>query len=46
MGTLDYDITKYQPVLFAAESFTQVLEELTGFFTSYDEDRFAELTAD
>ena len=46
MGTLDYDITKYQPVLFAAESFTQVLEELTDFFNTYDEDRFAELTAD
>jgi phenylalanine-4-hydroxylase len=45
MGTLDYDITQYQPVLFAAESFTQVLEELTGFFHSYDEDRFGRLYA-
>ena len=29
MGTLDYDITRYQPVLFAAESFAQMLEELS-----------------
>ncbi|MFZ0664665.1 MAG: phenylalanine 4-monooxygenase, partial [Acidimicrobiales bacterium] len=40
MGTLEYDITQYQPVLFAAESFTQMLEELTVFFDSYDDDRF------
>jgi phenylalanine-4-hydroxylase len=44
MGTLDYDITQYQPVLFAAESFTQVLDELTSFFSSYDDDKFAQLT--
>ncbi len=43
MGTLDYDITQYQPVLFAAESFTQVLEELTDFFDSYDEESFSQL---
>ena len=45
MGTLDYDITQYQPVLFAADSFAQVLEELTDFFNSYDEDRFVQLVA-
>jgi len=43
MGTLGYDITQYQPVLFAAESFSQVLEELTTFFDSYDDERFNQL---
>jgi phenylalanine-4-hydroxylase len=43
MGTLEYDITKYQPVLFAATSFNQVEEELTAFFDSYDDERFAQL---
>ena len=43
MGTLDYDITQYQPVLFAARSFEQVIEELMTSSTSYDEDRFAQL---
>ena len=41
MGTLDYDITRYQPVLFAASSFAQVLDELTGFFSSYDDEMYA-----
>ncbi len=45
MGALDYDITRYQPVLYAAESFEQVLEELGGFFESYDEDKFTRLVA-
>ncbi len=35
MGTLDYDITKYQPVLFAASSFAQVLDVLMEFFTTF-----------
>jgi phenylalanine-4-hydroxylase len=37
MGTLDYDITRYQPVLFAAESFERTVEDLTGFFSAYDD---------
>jgi phenylalanine-4-hydroxylase len=32
MGTLDYDITRYQPVLFAAESFDRMVDDLTAFF--------------
>jgi phenylalanine-4-hydroxylase len=36
MGTVDYDITRYQPVLFAATSFDQVLEVLMEFFTNYE----------
>jgi phenylalanine-4-hydroxylase len=35
MGTLDYDITRYQPVLFAAESFDRMVDDLGGFFATY-----------
>jgi phenylalanine-4-hydroxylase len=38
MGTLDYDISRYQPVLFAAESFAWMLDSLTAFFAAYDDD--------
>jgi phenylalanine-4-hydroxylase len=41
MGTLDYDITRYQPVLFAAESFDRMVEDLGAFFARYDEDDHA-----
>lgn len=37
MGTLEYDITKYQPILFAAEGIGQVLDEVGGFFASCDD---------
>jgi phenylalanine-4-hydroxylase len=32
MATLDYDITHYQPVLFAADSFDQMVTDLTAYF--------------
>jgi phenylalanine-4-hydroxylase len=32
MGTADYDITHYQPVLYLAESIAQVVEVVGGFF--------------
>jgi phenylalanine-4-hydroxylase len=35
MGTLDYDITQYQPVLFAAASFDRMVEDLTAFFDRF-----------
>jgi phenylalanine-4-hydroxylase len=35
MGNLDYDITRYQPVLFAATSFAQALDVLMDFFTTF-----------
>lgn len=38
MGVQDYDITKYQPLLFAADSMDRVFDELTEFFTDYDLD--------
>jgi phenylalanine-4-hydroxylase len=35
MGTTEYDITTYQPVLFAAESFDRMVEDLGAFFEGY-----------
>jgi phenylalanine-4-hydroxylase len=35
MGTLDYDITRYQPVLFAAASFDQMVTDLGEYFAAY-----------
>jgi phenylalanine-4-hydroxylase len=37
MATRDYDITHYQPVLFAAASFEQMLSDLHAFFSCYDD---------
>jgi phenylalanine-4-hydroxylase len=37
MATQDYDITHYQPVLFAAASSEQMLSDLHAFFSSYDD---------
>ncbi len=36
MARQDYDITHYQPVLFAAASLEQMLADLHAFFSSYD----------
>lgn len=38
MTTLDYDITHYQPILFAADSMGHLIEEVGGFFASCDDD--------
>jgi phenylalanine-4-hydroxylase len=40
MGTQTYDITKYQPVLFAADSTDALVGELADFLDHYDEDAF------
>jgi phenylalanine-4-hydroxylase len=45
MGTLDYDITQYQPVLFAVTSTDQLVEELGDFFAGFDDDAHARLVA-
>jgi phenylalanine-4-hydroxylase len=37
MATQDYDITQYQPVLFAAASVQQMLTDLHAFFSGYDD---------
>ncbi|MFZ0043184.1 MAG: phenylalanine 4-monooxygenase [Solirubrobacteraceae bacterium] len=43
MGVLQYDITKYQPVLFAADGIEQLLEVVGGFFADCDDDTPARL---
>ncbi|MEM9606839.1 MAG: phenylalanine 4-monooxygenase [Actinomycetota bacterium] len=43
MGRLGYDITTYQPVLFAAESHAHLVDELGGFFSTFDDDAHARL---
>ncbi len=43
MGTLSYDITKYQPILFAADGVEQLLDVVGGFFAECDDDAPAKL---
>lgn len=38
MGTLDYDITHYQPVLFAAPSVGALVDSLRQFLDAFDDD--------
>lgn len=45
MATQDYDITRYQPVLFAAASFERMLADLHAFFSSYDDEACDRLLA-
>jgi phenylalanine-4-hydroxylase len=45
MGTGEYDITHYQPVLYAAPSFEKLVDDLMGFYSVYDDDLAARLTA-
>jgi phenylalanine-4-hydroxylase len=44
MGTLSYDITRYQPVLYAARSMTHLVDTLTAFFSAYDDEAYTRLT--
>ncbi|MDQ6605955.1 MAG: phenylalanine 4-monooxygenase [Actinomycetota bacterium] len=37
MGVLEYDITKYQPILFAADGIEQLLDVVGGFFADCDD---------
>ncbi|MFD4429631.1 phenylalanine 4-monooxygenase [Nocardia sp. NPDC058497] len=43
MGTIDYDITHYQPVLFCAESVDQIVGVLGEFFATMDDETPARL---
>jgi phenylalanine-4-hydroxylase len=43
MGTLEYDITKYQPVLFCADGMGELEDVIGGFFASFDDDTPARL---
>jgi phenylalanine-4-hydroxylase len=45
MGTLPYDITTYQPILFAAPSMGALVDELGTFFAGFDDDTPARLQA-
>ena len=44
MGTLSYDITHYQPTLFAATSFDAAVDALAEFFAHYDESVWQQLS--
>jgi phenylalanine-4-hydroxylase len=46
MGTTHYDITKYQDVLFRAESLQHLEDVVGGFWESCDDDSIARLLAD
>jgi phenylalanine-4-hydroxylase len=43
MGTADYDITHYQPVLYLAESMDQVRETVGGFFATCTDESIEEM---
>jgi phenylalanine-4-hydroxylase len=45
MGTINYDITAYQPVLFAADSLDQLEDVVGTFFTECDDDTPSRLKA-
>ena len=38
MGTRDYDITHYQPILYAAESIDHLVQVVGGHFAEFDDD--------
>ncbi len=46
MGTLNYDITAYQPVLFCAESIDELEDVVGAFFETVDDDLAARLRAE
>jgi phenylalanine-4-hydroxylase len=43
MSTIEYDITKYQPILYAAESMDHLEDVVGGFFATADDDTPARL---
>ena len=38
MGTIDYDITKYQPVLYSAGSMAELMDSVGSFFAEFGDD--------
>jgi phenylalanine-4-hydroxylase len=46
MATQEYDITKYQPVLFCADGMGELEEVVGGFFRDFDDDTPARLRGD
>jgi phenylalanine-4-hydroxylase len=45
MGTADYDITHYQPVLYKAESVDEIVEVVGGFFETCTDESINEMRA-
>jgi phenylalanine-4-hydroxylase len=45
MGTADYDITQYQPVLYRADSMDEIREVVGGFFATCTDESIDELRA-
>jgi phenylalanine-4-hydroxylase len=45
MGTAEYDITRYQPVLYRAESLDEIREVVGGFFATCTDESIAEMRA-
>ncbi len=45
MGTTDYDITRYQEILYAAESFGQIEDVVGSFWDTCDDDSIGRLLA-
>jgi phenylalanine-4-hydroxylase len=45
MGSAEYDITQYQPVLYRAESIAEVVDVVGGFFAACDDDSIAGMRA-
>jgi len=43
MGTMSYDITRFQPVLFAADSLEEMITVLGAFFDQYDDGAYDRL---
>jgi len=43
MGAMTYDITQYQPILYAADSLDQVIVGLGDFFDRYDDEVYREM---
>ena len=41
MGTAEYDITQYQPVLYRAESVDEIVEVVGGFFSTCTDESIA-----
>jgi phenylalanine-4-hydroxylase len=46
MGTADYDITHYQPVLYLAESIAEVVDVVGGFFETCTDESIEEMSRD
>ncbi len=43
MVTRDYDITRYQPLVYSAGSFDELIDTLMDFYSTYDDGRYHQL---